>query len=107
MKSLFTHQWDGNTALHMAAMEWRVNSVIALQSHLGIDVNIKNNEGLTAMEVHVHALYSTSMCISYIHVSITEITYKDDNAQYPCVLNHHRFLKANYYRQQMMAEQRM
>ena len=74
MRSLFTHQ-DGNTALHVAARdvkynqhtkESRVNCVRALLSHPGIDVNIKNNEGLTCTvrKVHMsvlHALYSTSM----------------------------------------------
>ena len=59
---MFTHQ-DGNTALHVAARESRANCVRALLSHPGIDVNIKNNEGHTAMMVHVlyrcllHALY--------------------------------------------------
>ena len=52
-----THQ-DGDTALHFAARdkeynkdtkEGRVKCVRALLSHPGIDVNIKNNKGLTAM----------------------------------------------------------
>ena len=72
MRSLFTHQ-DGNTALHLAARDdednkytkgRRVNCVRALLSHPGIDVSIKNNEGLTVRKVHMsvlHALYSTSM----------------------------------------------
>ena len=82
MRSFFTHQ-DGNTALHVAAMddeydqdtkESRVNCVQALLSHPGIDVNIKNNEGHTAMMVHMsvlHALYSSSVCI---HIHVQELT---------------------------------
>ena len=56
---MFTHQ-NGDTALHFAARdheynidskEGRVKCVRALLSHPGIDVNIKNNEGRTAMMV--------------------------------------------------------
>ena len=72
MRSLFSHQ-DGNTALHVAARDdeynqhtkgRRANCVRELLFHPGIDVNIKNNEGLTVKKVHMsvlHALYSTSM----------------------------------------------
>ena len=47
-RSFSTHQ-DGNTALHVAAKENRVNCVRALLSHPGIDINIKNNERRSAM----------------------------------------------------------
>ena len=43
-----THQ-DGDTALHLAARDIGAHCVRVLLSHPGIDVNIKNNEGLTAM----------------------------------------------------------
>lgn len=44
------HQ-DGNTALHVAAKKRADESrcVVALLFHPGIDTNIKNNEGQTAM----------------------------------------------------------
>ena len=45
---MFTHQ-GGDTALHAAARYGRVKCVRALLSLPGIDVNIKNNEGRTAM----------------------------------------------------------
>ena len=56
--SSFTHQ-DGNTALHMASMDHeynrhKINCIKALLSHPDIDVDIKNNEGRTAMMVHVY-----------------------------------------------------
>ena len=46
--SLSTHQF-GDTALHEAARVGRVKCIRALLSHPGIDVNIKNKEGRTAM----------------------------------------------------------
>ena len=54
---MFTHQ-DGDTALHWAARdnennqdtkEGRAKCVRALLSHPGIDVNINNKQGRTAM----------------------------------------------------------
>ena len=45
---MFTHQL-GDTALHWAARYGWAECVRALLSHPGIDVNIKNNEGRTAM----------------------------------------------------------
>ena len=47
--SLF-HQ-HGDTALHQAAREDKASCVKALLSHPGIDINIRNNEGHTAMMV--------------------------------------------------------
>ena len=56
---MFTHQ-DGDTALHMAARDneynqdtkkGRAKCVRALLSHPGIDANIKNKQGRTAMMV--------------------------------------------------------
>ena len=45
---MFTHQ-DGDTALHLAARLGGAKCVRTLLSHPGIDVNIKNNDGRTAM----------------------------------------------------------
>eukprot|EP00731_Ephydatia_muelleri_P033821 Em0039g7a len=41
----------GDTALHQAAREDKASCVKALLSHPGIDINIRNNEGHTAMMV--------------------------------------------------------
>ena len=81
VRSLFTHQWDGNTALHMAAMDYednqhtkerRVKCVRALLSHPGIDVSIKNKEGRTAMKVHVSVCIA---CSVLVHIPVCTCIY--------------------------------
>ena len=80
--------------------ERMVNCVRAFLSHPGIDVSIKNNEGLTVRQVHTVCLYC---------MLLYEYTYMYKNGPRPlsmCVFHHHRFLKGNYERQQEVAAQR-
>ena len=44
---------DGDTALHIARSEGKFDSARMLLSHPGVDPNIKNKKGLTAMSVQV------------------------------------------------------
>ena len=53
---------DGDTALHIAMRYGHSHCVITLLSHPGMDPNIKNENGLTAMNVQTCAYGKVMLC---------------------------------------------
>ncbi|XP_057314550.1 protein phosphatase 1 regulatory subunit 12A-like isoform X2 [Hydractinia symbiolongicarpus] len=83
--------WQGATALHVAAAKG-YNKVISLLLQIGnIDVNVRDNDGWTPLHAAVH--WGSKTACELLTEAGADFELKNSNGQTPCDLSEPEFLK--------------